>query len=921
MHSYDNGQSTKAKRGNWIHILKILRRNGLEKILTEDEIEKIIAIEDGYAVSFLCRVYEALTQKKLNFSVKKSDVDRISGYDYENSILNSIKKKKNEDPASGNSPQKFEENEEENLAETQPLHDKKKKILTLHDQKNIPTINSKDISIKPFEKSITHLRAVKEIKNYRHQAGLSENDLSFSQYDTQNDLAVSNSNNALNTVSGSGSGISGGTGSNSSVPLSHLIPENSLSLINSCISRVLIEGSFSNWSYRFEPYDNFILALNQLYDYSLTSAALLIKNKKNLHQNHNNNDSENFEGDSSEVLDDLLSRCLKEISLSINLISESSLYAPKQYTKISDLLCTILLKIPTSFQTFQSACSTFQSLGYYMNQKDSHTSESLFLHISLPKLFNLILINQNKRIEILKIYNNFFNKKNSYFLYRQLDSLKTSILTVASNSSTSNLGINSSSSSNTAVSSASLISSLNLNERKNILLNSYAALFYLTFIDTSSSSSFDNNSLHDPLIFSLLKEDLYFGLSSPSSKIRASTLIILSSFASSNVEESYNFLPIIHSNYLIENGKKKLSKKFQLNLRTCTLINNIWWEEILFLIIFATKFLLHNPPSSISSASNLSSLTHEERQQYTEISIEILLSIFRNISQLNSSILLWGIYYLVDLISDDCHKEISELFLYLISQLQEEDADFLFIIPSENEEKKKKQVLERKINLLTCINNSYYLYPLSKKINSLDICQYIISFSNHFEKDTKEEDRAEHLEAIHFKLLNLAVKVTIINANLKAKNFNLFDNLKLDNEKDNNNEDNPEDKFILNSTWIDIYSSLSSYIILGLCDVNTTIYSASILSSFINYSSLSHTLIENPKVLSLFYLLYSPTSTTSSSSTEDQLQCQYVFESLLKNCYDLGNKNVKKFIKNFSKDSPNLYSSSLTLQKLYRSFT
>ena len=64
MHSYDNGNATRTKKDNWTQLLKVFRKLGLEGLVSEQEVDRIIVGEDGAAVAFLNRAYETLTQRR-----------------------------------------------------------------------------------------------------------------------------------------------------------------------------------------------------------------------------------------------------------------------------------------------------------------------------------------------------------------------------------------------------------------------------------------------------------------------------------------------------------------------------------------------------------------------------------------------------------------------------------------------------------------------------------------------------------------------------------------------------------------------------------------------------------------------------------------------------------------------------------------
>ena len=65
MHSFDNGTAVRVKRDNWAQLQKLFRKVGLEGVTSQEEVESIIRCEDGAAVTFVNRAYEALTHRKV----------------------------------------------------------------------------------------------------------------------------------------------------------------------------------------------------------------------------------------------------------------------------------------------------------------------------------------------------------------------------------------------------------------------------------------------------------------------------------------------------------------------------------------------------------------------------------------------------------------------------------------------------------------------------------------------------------------------------------------------------------------------------------------------------------------------------------------------------------------------------------------
>ena len=65
MHSFDNGIALRIKKDNWSQLVKFLRKAGLSHLTTQDEVNSIIHCEDGAIVSFLNKIYEELTNRKV----------------------------------------------------------------------------------------------------------------------------------------------------------------------------------------------------------------------------------------------------------------------------------------------------------------------------------------------------------------------------------------------------------------------------------------------------------------------------------------------------------------------------------------------------------------------------------------------------------------------------------------------------------------------------------------------------------------------------------------------------------------------------------------------------------------------------------------------------------------------------------------
>ncbi len=64
MHSYDNGTGIAVKKDNWTQLVKFFRKQGMDCLVTQAEIEAIIHAEQGAAIDFIKKLYSLLTQRR-----------------------------------------------------------------------------------------------------------------------------------------------------------------------------------------------------------------------------------------------------------------------------------------------------------------------------------------------------------------------------------------------------------------------------------------------------------------------------------------------------------------------------------------------------------------------------------------------------------------------------------------------------------------------------------------------------------------------------------------------------------------------------------------------------------------------------------------------------------------------------------------
>jgi len=281
MHSYDNGNALAAKRDNWNQLLKIFRKIGMPQLLSEEEADLILRGEDNHAVLFISKIYEVLTQRKVQTQVKKPTVGREPGYARETAVMKTKETMRKLD---------LNENSDQlttmrKIASVIDDHER-----TLKDQRNVeperfsitntmartstqmtqraatdteqetPQLRVKEIQVKQLDRNVTHIRASKQMQSTNSQSqsqslsGPTPRSVRAAQ-----PRAVSPSGTKVFEKSLI-SNISP-TDRYQSQPGSILV-ENATSVINACISRIAGPSNLPSWSSDCDPYQNFLIAVD-----------------------------------------------------------------------------------------------------------------------------------------------------------------------------------------------------------------------------------------------------------------------------------------------------------------------------------------------------------------------------------------------------------------------------------------------------------------------------------------------------------------------------------------------------------------------------------------------------------------------------------------------------------------------------------
>lgn len=398
MHSYDNGTAAKAKRDNWAQLLKMFRKIGLLNVLSEEQSNFIVNLEDGAAVIFICKIYEVLTQRKVQLQVKKPTLGKTAGYLKDISLTKVRKELKRNDLRDDSDmmtvsrvasvvlgehtrtlqeerlsdPERFNTRGESfnttaSTVSARQSHATAPQSILESSAMELPQVRVKEIQVRQLDRSIAHLR-------------VSNRSGDFPSGGT--DGVLGRYNSAARPVSpyGNDFGGSGGVPNMGQIQQqgngggNHLA-ENALSTLNTCISRVMRPNCHPAWNNLADPYQNFFSAL------SLQSR--------------------------SKEYDSLIAEALVEMKLSSHLLASSCIVTPKQFWKVADLFVNALILSPFNSSAFESAVDAFSALGIAVTQRDPQSSLATFCDFALYKLSNTLTLNAYKRLGILRVLHTF----------------------------------------------------------------------------------------------------------------------------------------------------------------------------------------------------------------------------------------------------------------------------------------------------------------------------------------------------------------------------------------------------------------------------------------------------------------------------------------------------------------------------------
>lgn len=401
MHSFDNGDAAMKKKDNWAQLLKLFRKLGLPHLITETEANLVACLEDGAAVKFLSKLYEELTQRRLQIVTKKPDPNRVPGY-AKSMALNKMRKAFDINNIGENSSQLDKDRVAEIVVteheqglqadrrenpERYSVQSSSKAIGQRADRgapqkeyhastNDVPQVKVKEISVKQLDRNVTHLRASKQITG----ASMGSPTGGFGKGGSL-DSAGRSISPAGNEYGGYNEGSPSGGGGMSLAPPGGVIADNVASLLSTCISRVVDPNSLPEWLASLEPYEAFMVSLNTPQNQGA--------------------------GINPAEQDALIAEVFSEVHMSVKSLADGCVTSVQQYWKASDLFVSALTNCSYSGVAFSTTVDAFVALGNHIRRLDGSSSLMLFMDFSLDKLKDTLAKNQNKRLGILKVMNAF----------------------------------------------------------------------------------------------------------------------------------------------------------------------------------------------------------------------------------------------------------------------------------------------------------------------------------------------------------------------------------------------------------------------------------------------------------------------------------------------------------------------------------
>lgn len=719
MHSFDNGQSTKAKKDNWAQLIKVFRKIGLSEIVSEQEAHWIASLEEGAAVTFLIRAYETLTQRKLSLATKPPTLTKEPGYLRDNSVAKVRKAMQHNALEEGYNMQKSSKilasvlNEHERDLQEERFVDPERysvaggnsvanrsqssvsaKRSIASSKEDIPVVTAKEIQVRQLDRNQPPRRDVGATNHHRHASpsnspgkdgSLSPRPVSPSGSDKV--IAVPRS---LSTDRGDVSVASDRMGSvgsqgrlapvsNNTLPPSaalhsqstpSLLPENTLSLLNACISRIMNGNTLSTWSSRTDPFTNFLTAVEVL-------------------------------ANGARDVDEVVADTLREIENAAPMLADACAVTPKQFWKVSDLFCTVIVRAPFESQSYRTGVAAFKTIGRAITARDPFSSLALFMDFSMFKLAATTTRHAQKRLGILQLLHAFApsDPESHVQCIKRLQGIIPQL--------------------------PDFIACLNIlalqeESLSELLLDLYA--YYTTI-----------------------------GLSQPSPKIRAGSIAMLRA--------------------LLPEGESVVAKNLR-HLEQAIDGAHCWWEERAQLVALAAQFLTlqakrarsqdddsggHSDGRRASAAAPSSNQESEEAAAGVRCAKRVLASLMGSIEDDNAAQWLWTAQQLSGALG--YQEDVDQLFLAALEHLSPEDLRFTLGLQKATDDddaadgsggSSSGAGASRRISLPSCTGVPYELKPAARHWHVLSAARMIETLSRR--------EGLDRLSALQLQVLYAAVR-------------------------------------------------------------------------------------------------------------------------------------------------------------------
>lgn len=349
MHSYDNGNATRTKKDNWTQLLKVFRKLGLEGLVSEQEVDRIIVGEDGAAVAFLNRAYETLTQRRVQEPPKRGPLQPMPGYTRGTGswkVKEAMRSSALQSADIVNQQRMVADvvgEHERALQEERSLEPDRYSIVsnssiarqsrTMDAEMSVaPQVEVKEIQVRQLDSNITHLRASRQAY-VNPAASISAADNVFAR------STVSNVSPKQPRPNG-----------HSYEPT----PENAVAVLNSCVARACRPDDYANWETRLSPLENFRQALTE----------------------------ESLEGPIVKCIEN----ALNDILFQARRLADAAKAHPKQYWRISELLCTAVIFCPVASARYSLALQAFSQFGSHLHEDDGWLANGMFMDYTIPSL-------------------------------------------------------------------------------------------------------------------------------------------------------------------------------------------------------------------------------------------------------------------------------------------------------------------------------------------------------------------------------------------------------------------------------------------------------------------------------------------------------------------------------------------------------